>query len=55
MILLLASESNAVFNWLHHRVPVILADGDAVQTWLNPDLDSFEALGKIPEISKDQV
>ena len=53
--LLVPRESNAVFGWLHHRVPVILADEAAVSTWLDPEMDSFEALDKIPEVSKDQV
>ena len=52
----LTRESNAVFSWLHHRVPVILADKAAADAWLDPKQpDSFAALQKVPELKEGDI
>jgi putative SOS response-associated peptidase YedK len=38
------SSANALAAAIHDRMPVILADRDAQQAWLDPDLDAREAL-----------
>ncbi|XP_018006932.1 abasic site processing protein HMCES [Hyalella azteca] len=40
----LTTEAGKSFNWLHHRVPVVLPDSDSVKTWLDPSIEPAIAL-----------
>jgi putative SOS response-associated peptidase YedK len=51
-LLTCASAPNRVASAIHDRMPVILADRDAQQAWLDPDVDEQEALslcGALPQ------
>ena len=52
MLLTCDSASNRVAAAIHDRMPVILADTEAQEAWLDPSLDAEEALalcGTLPE------
>ena len=49
---LITTQANGVVGRIHDRMPVILPNGDAIGTWLDPDAhrdDLAELLGPLPD------
>jgi putative SOS response-associated peptidase YedK len=49
------SASNRVAAAIHDRMPVVLADRDSQQAWLDPDLDADEALALCGPLSQSRL
>jgi putative SOS response-associated peptidase YedK len=49
------SAPNRVASAIHDRMPVILADADARQAWLDPSVDAQEALALCGPLSADRL
>ncbi len=54
-LLTCASEPNQVASAIHDRMPVILADGDAQQAWLDASLGAEEALELCGALDEDRL
>ena len=37
-------ESGSTLKWIHHRMPLFLANSEDVNLWLNPNISSFDAI-----------
>lgn len=48
-------ESNKAMDWIHERMPAFLPDADAVQRWLDPKIQPFEAIKQLEPIREDQI
>ena len=48
-------EANENLDWLHERMPAILADEAAVSAWLDKDLHGYEALKVLHPVEKSAV
>ncbi len=49
------STPNKIVRPIHNRMPVILADRDAQQAWLDPELDAADALALCDPLSADRM
>ncbi|XP_076649767.1 abasic site processing protein HMCES-like [Halictus rubicundus] len=48
---IVTTESNDVFSWLHHRIPVFLKTEDDMRVWLNEELSLAEATDKLRKLT----
>ncbi|XP_078041694.1 abasic site processing protein HMCES-like [Augochlora pura] len=48
---IITKESNDVFSWLHHRIPVFLKTEEDIHVWLNEELSLTEAANRLCKLS----
>ena len=46
-------DSTGVLDWLHERMPAILSDAEAVQRWLDPEVEGEAAINLLKDPIKN--